>query len=58
MKQHEVDVRDIFDEMMLEIQNNFMTKTAGEAEPEKVEVGVPSVVYSRFLNGVSRVGVK
>lgn len=51
-------MRDIFDEMMLEIQNNFMTKTDGESEPAKVEVGAPSVLYFRFLNGVPRVGVK
>ncbi|GEQ61355.1 transcription antiterminator BglG [Vagococcus lutrae] len=31
MKQHEADVREIFDEMMLEIQNNFMTKIDEEA---------------------------
>lgn len=49
MKQHEVDVRDIFDEMMLEIQNNFMTKTDGESEPEKVKSwGAFCLVFSFF----------
>lgn len=28
-----------------------------EAEPETVEIGVPSVLYSRFVNGVPRVAV-
>ncbi|MHA6525951.1 PTS glucitol/sorbitol transporter subunit IIB [Tessaracoccus sp. G1721] len=28
-----------------------------EAEPETIEVGVPAVLYSRFLNGVPRVAV-
>lgn len=49
MKQHEVDVRDIFDEMMLEIQNNFMTKTDGESEPAKVKSwGAFCLVFSFF----------
>lgn len=29
----------------------------GEAEPETIAVGVPSVLYSRFINGVPRVAV-
>lgn len=29
----------------------------GEAEPETIEVGVPAVLYSRFLNGVPRVAL-
>ena len=28
-----------------------------EAEPETISVGVPSVLYSRFINGVPRVAV-
>ena len=28
-----------------------------EAEPENIEVGVPAVLYSRFLNGVPRVAI-
>ena len=30
---------------------------AAQAEVETVEIGVPSVLYSRFVNGVPRVAV-